>query len=679
MKRQGMTLKATAWWIRYNPLTQKPISLQPFVGWNWYSFYGPDPTAGVSYGTYVDESEGTIVLSEKKEVVYSPVSGKPMVYLCDTSVDEAKAKASGGPNTVQMKCGACGLESLVATSGDSGCKFCIGCGKPDTTAAVEESKPDPTKGKIMASESRIDALKARIAKRQAASAALSGKAYAKIVARRKAVAAEGESVSLDDLIEEVSNKEGKDAKGCELPAHAGDEGEAKPEAKPEGEAGDGEFMDLDLVLSAARQQVSISNARRVRIREKIKARAAARASEGATMDQQRRERIKARLAAKAAAETSDASREAIRAKIRAKVQAKMAVRASEDTPALDAAPPADIANQEPKPAQVTQIESEAPGLPGEIKEAAPAPEAGAPLVPAEPAAPGAEPDSLEPGMELEMKAMKFEPLASIDRLSRAGRDDIDMVLFDDQGDNPTWNVSVAGMPACKVALADQEFSDEIRAVFCSEDYAKDLLEHCTKAGFVPTMNRVKAKFWAHEFTKSKALDDLRGRAVAGLEGEKKQFLAAFKENFMNCVNVVSAGMNKNFYPEGNVLKDHLFSQLTTVGLPEHTAISVIEASFAEAAPSYFKSLFDKSTEYMNLSREARGEIAQAITRAPVLSQEGGAGDLQPVTLRDRVAQASLIPSLSSTGPAFQVRASASIDTNEFKTQLSRSWTPKLGG
>lgn len=631
-----MAHKVKAWWIRYNPITQKPTSLSPYLGWNWLSYYGPDPTSGVSYGSYVDEASRTIVLSERKEKVFSPVTGKPMSFVCEVSGEELEATA-GESADAEYQCSGCGFASGYSSSGlEPG--YCVACG--------DKSVIPQKKGHIMAS--KLEEIKARLkAKRE------SNAAYAKIVAKakKKAVAAEEKEdldsiigdkdakasegwVPLEDIIKEAKSKMdcAAEHEGEESAEHEEHESPAEEAAEHAADSDD-EFVDLDVVLSAAREQAQ----KTVEARKKVKA----------AIARQRRLAV-----------------------VKARVRARLKSKASEH---IDVAlPEAELAGQEPKPVAIDEHAIE-PGIPvmemGEDKKEE---------MPAEmPAELGAEPAPEMAEEKEEMTAMKFEPLASLQVLSKAKRDDIDMVLFDDQGKNPTWNVSVAGVPACRVSLQDQDFADEIRSVFCSEDYARDLLEHCVKAGFIPTMNRVKAKFWANEFTKSDALKDITQKATASLEAEKAKYLAAYKENFLGCLNIVSAGMNKNFYPEGNALKMHLFSQLTTVGLPEQTAISVIEASFSEAAPAYFKTLFEKSTDYMSLTKEARGEIAQAIMRSPVL-QETGSSEMEPATLAERVATASVIPSLTSTGPGFTVRAAASIDSDEFKSQLSRSWRPKLG-
>lgn len=628
-----MAHKVKAWWIRYNPLTQKPTSLHPYLGWNWLSYYGPDPTSGVSYGSYVDEESRTIVLSEKKPAVFSPVTGKPMAYICEVSGEELAHKAKAKVTEADYSCTSCGFKASVATSGLSP-GYCVSCG--DGSA----QQPN-TKGHIMAS--KLEEIKAKLQTKKASNAA-----YAKIVAKakKKALASEDKE-DLDDILADKDAKaseewvpleeiiqEAKSKMDCSAEGEEASEPEVEM-ASEEAPSEEDEFVDLDVVLSSAQELA----------KEKVSA----------------RKKVKAAIA-----------RQRRMAVVKARVRARMKATASDDTPFIDVAvPEAELAGQAPKPVVVSEDPLN-PGMPDFEHEPS--------LDPAAVKGPselGAEPAPELAAEKEEMTAMKFEPLASLRALASAKRDDIDMVLFDDQGANPTWNVSVAGTPACRVSLQDQDYADEIRSVFCSEDYARDLLEHCVKAGFIPTMNRVKAKFWANEFTKSDALKDITQKATASLEAEKSKYLAAYKESFLGCMNIVSAGMNKNFYPEGNALKMHLFSQLTNVGLPEQTAISVIEASFSEAAPSYFKTLFEKSTDYMALTKEARGEIAQAIMRSPVL-QENGSSELEPVTLADRVATASVLPSLTSTGPGFTVRAATSINSDEYKHQLARSWRPKLG-
>jgi hypothetical protein len=284
------------------------------------------------------------------------------------------------------------------------------------------------------------------------------------------------------------------------------------------------------------------------------------------------------------------------------------------------------------------------------------------------------PASTESIPAADMEAMKFEPLASFESLASVNKEQIDMTLYNEDSENPIWNVTVAGVPTAKIQLKNQMHSEEIRAVFCSDDYAKDLMVHCEKTGFVQTMNKVKADFWSNYTSNKKVAERFQKEAAASFGLERKRLLATFKQDFRTCMNIVSAGMSKNFYPDmGNPIKEHLFTNLRTVGLPEQTAISVVEKSFAEGAAPYFDALFEKSEEYMNLTSDARKEIAAAISHGKALEHtpDFAIENAAPATLNERLAQASAVAKLSTSG--LRVDQELVIDTNDYKSQLKSAW------
>ena len=269
--------------------------------------------------------------------------------------------------------------------------------------------------------------------------------------------------------------------------------------------------------------------------------------------------------------------------------------------------------------------------------------------------------------------MKFEPLAALANLKGIRKEDIDMALYHEDTDNPTWNITVAGVPTAKIELKKQSAPEEIRTVFCSEDYAKDLMVHCEKTGFVQTMNKVKADFWSNYTSNKQIAARFHKEAKASFENERKKLLASFKQEFRNCMNIVSAGMSKNFYPDlGNALKEHLFTNLRTVGLPEQTAISVVEKSFVEGAAPYFDALFEKAEEYMSLTNDSRKEIAAAISNGASIEQTVSLEGTSPATLSERVAQASLVANTINSAP-MRVAKDVVLDTNEYKAQLRSAW------
>jgi len=608
----------STWWRKYNPILQKPTSLEPIAPWGWSWYYGPDPAAGCSYGQYHDDDNGFDILTEKAHTVYSPATGKPMVFVSDVPFEEVQKKvatAKGATVCSSMSCASCEA-SLVADFdlADAPSLYCCRCGevlrqlginkegKTMRTASVsQDARLQKLKAKIRANllqEGEKPAAATAEVVKSARLAEIRKRAHARIAARRAEQATASEEwISIDTIVQAMEEEEAKEAcdeaKVCEDDAkmkcddEAMLEGEeaapAADEAKPEDE-----FIDIDMVLSMLKRKEHLAKAR----------------------------------AARAKAAT---------------------VKAEEVAPAAPAA-------VEPEPDMVAQ-ENPLPEAVDSAKEAV------------------VEESAAEEKAEekAEEAAMKYEPLASLAALRNVKKDQIEMLLYAEHTENPFWNVMVSGTPVARVQLQSQMAPEEIKAVFVSEDYASDLAEHCEKTGFVETMKKVNAEFWANHTSNAKVAAHYQVEAQTKFEDERKKHLASFKNDFVSCLNIVQAGLTKNFYPEvGNPLKDALFANLTLAGLPEETAVSVIEKSFGEGSPTYFRSLFDKAEEYMSHTKETRAELAKAISNSNSLVHMD-----EPVTLQDRLARASAIAQVSGS-PGLQVSA-VTIDSNAFKAQLKGAW------
>jgi len=628
--------QVVSWW-KYNPIIQKPTTLDPVKPWAWYWYYGPDPASGCSYGQYHDDTHDFDMVTAKKKIVYSPASGKPMTFISDVSYDEIQDKMSKSTGGLHSKavCAECqndlvsdyDLRSLATF-------YCCACGNEVSSDCVTTANLIREK-KTMRKE-RLDALKRKVKANIVRQNKEDDFAKArrklredrrKVKAEEEKAAEDDELISLDTVMEAVDEEQRK-AEECESCEAEGDddlisldtimeameeeeeevvvseEDEFLDEASEEGEEiledkkeeGDDEYLDLDMVLSMIN--------RKKRMQRKVKAEDEVKVEEKVEVKEEKKPEVKVEV------------------------------------------------KEEKKPEEAKEGDKE----PNLLSEENPIP-ASTESIPA-----------------ADMEAMKFEPLASFESLASVNKEQIDMTLYNEDSENPVWNVTVAGVPTAKIQLKNQMHSEEIRAVFCSDDYAKDLMVHCEKTGFVQTMNKVKADFWSNFTSNKKVAERFQKEAAASFGLERKRLLATFKQDFRTCMNIVSAGMSKNFYPDmGNPIKEHLFTNLRTVGLPEQTAISVVEKSFAEGAAPYFDALFEKSEEYMNLTSDARKEIAAAISHGKALehTSDFAIEDAAPATLNERLAQASAVAKLSTSG--LRVDQELVLDTNDYKSQLKSAW------
>lgn len=644
--------------------------MEPVLPWHGYYYYGPDPAAGCSYGVFEDESCGEKFISVAEEVVYSPMTGKPATMVMKIPEEQEGTGTDKAEGEVKSyECTACGVSMRTNTKAKLDKVHCFKCGT-ETKGAIKE-KETMDKEKLEKIKARV---RARIQARKEADAATSQtktlaerikdriRASKAKAAATPATAAE-DYVQLDDIIDEVekggdAGKKGEEkAKAGEEcppgdkpaeekpaePAKAGEEG--KEAKKEEGKEGEDAYVDLDMVLSNLEKRAE----RRRRMRRILA-----------------RKRAMARLASR---------REAL---------------AAQETKVEEVAVKPVVAEQGPAamPGKMEEVKAPAPVAPAAPAKAEEAKEEEKKEEKKDEAKAGEEKEEKKEEKKDEAKAdkgekkeevkeedagystsMKYEPLASLTSLASVAKSDIDMALYGEQGQDPTWAVSVKGVPACRVRLAAQAEPDTIRKIFVSEDYAIDLIEHCATAGFVQTMARVNAEFWANHTSDAALADRIKSEMSAEAKTTVNSYTSEFEGKFMKCLNIAIAGANKNFYPEvGNPLKDHFFANMNAIGVPEETAYMVIEKTFAEGGAEFFNAVIAKALEFYKMPEEARSTIAKAVAQSEALDIFNGKSleSAAPATLSHRLAQASVVASINPVGVR---EAPMSIDTNEYKAQL----------
>ncbi len=504
--------KSVTGWFLYNPLRQKPISLEPLLPWGAFYYYGPDPAAGVSYGSYKD-SKGNAIITKSAHIVYSPVTGEPMEYIDSVEFDYINNQLNS--STADMHCDTQCEHCEAKLLGNFQPSYCYSCGK-DITSCLNNKKEKTMnlKERVLAKLEQKKAEEKNLAK-----ASVREKVRAKIkekIEARKAEAAEEEWVDLDTVIKEATSGEDDSAvekaieeKVGEAAEKVADKMEEKVEEKVEEVADEAaekeeEFMPLDMVLSMVERRIE---------RKKMLAKA--------------EDEKKARIAK-------------IKAKVKAKLQAKAETeKEEEDEKAEGEMGPAE------KVEEVVEKAADLAAPPHEPKKA---------VDPLEKIVPSDVEKAPEAPAELFItEAVKFEPLASVEKLAKASKEDIELTLYGNETENPFWNVTAFGTPVAKIELGKQVSPEEIRNVFCSDDYALDLIEHCATSGLVDTLKKVNADFWANS-TANERLEKHYNTIVDKKVSEAKaKLVASFKDDFIGSLRVVTAGMNKNLYPDlGNM-------------------------------------------------------------------------------------------------------------------------------
>jgi hypothetical protein len=110
----------------YNPHVSKPVALEPIGEEGGYSYFGPPPDGGFSYGLFSD-GENTIA-SQMAAEVFSPHNGKPMKYQGPISFEEIQQAMSGSKfANLLHSCEACSCSYVTSSDHAQNC-HCPSCG-----------------------------------------------------------------------------------------------------------------------------------------------------------------------------------------------------------------------------------------------------------------------------------------------------------------------------------------------------------------------------------------------------------------------------------------------------------------------------------------------------------------------------------------------------------------------
>lgn len=703
----------------------KPATLEPYIPLHLPLIWGPDPSAGSSYGCYQNEQK-TMVVSKKQESVYCPITGKKMKFIGDVEAMEfEKASADVKKHSVCSNC-----QSDIFSNFEVSDKFnCWNCGhslkgEEKTMSKIKEIRKSIAAKISLAEEGEfvsIDTLLTQLDKgkepekevkktkppeekpepveeppveagvtiakeppKDAKEPAKEEKPVDEKDAEEKPESEESEekpevSDEVSDEIEDQVKDEVKDQVSDEIEDQVSDEiadniediaedvseqvseevkehieetiedmnKSNKSEEDEEISDEDKEDMvDLDLVLSMVKQKTRKEiNANKIKREEIMRT---------------EKEKTIARLRAKARANILKKRVEAEVEMVDLKTVIAMAKKAKAKADAIEV---------EEFDVPVESLIEEAKEKEFAIKE-----------VPAQdvPCAPEADELSMSPEVlkehELtetpaeeaaECDALRYETLSSLEDVKSYGKEDVELVLFNERTNNPTWMVFCKASPLAKIECNAQADSESIKEVFASESFAKDFVDHCANIGLMESLQNVNASFFVNETSDKKIEARFEAKAEAKIAKFKSQAEAKLRTDLMNALDVVTVGMTKNLYSDiGHPLKDALFEGMTLAGLPENTAVSVVNASFATGAAAYYQVVFEKAIAFMNMSETAQSEIKSMISEASIVSNEVNENDMD---LNERLTRASSVASLRPYDVS--VRPSISVDRDSYKARL----------
>jgi len=282
-------------------------------------------------------------------------------------------------------------------------------------------------------------------------------------------------------------------------------------------------------------------------------------------------------------------------------------------------------------------------------EEAPAPEAPA----AQPeAAPAVEPAADAPKEDSE--AMHYEVLQSFESFGDKPmtRDALAFTFWNDEQD-PYWVIQASGKPVAEVHLADQDHADDVAAFFCDEvKWPNVVAQTVEKVGLVKMLHGVKARFYANAVTKGTLAGKMKEEALAALAGERKERLAALRNDFTDALVVAAESLNKGLLAnKSNPLKKAFVERLASLGI--HNPALIVEEAFAEAFEPFLDQVVADANEYLEMPKEAFVMTRKMVSSAANVAQTQ-VTSFANETLRDRLARTSM--PLAPTEPAFEAPA-----------------------
>ena len=275
----------------------------------------------------------------------------------------------------------------------------------------------------------------------------------------------------------------------------------------------------------------------------------------------------------------------------------------------------------------------------------------------------------KPADEQPEEAVMHEALSNLDELDGVSVADLGMTLYDEETENPHYNLDVKGKPVAAIFLDDQPKPEELRASFVKPDvYGKNFCAAVEKLGLKEVLAQTKARLWTVIVEKNEYAQNVQAKVEANLSGQHAERIATHTANFAHAFNIVLAGLNKNFFSDvDNPLKMALYAALKDRGVDD--AIEVIESSFASASDPFFKTVVAKVEEIMAKPREVVDELARTIASVNPVRPEDSSQSYQ--TLGHRLSSGS-VPVVAQASESRR-----SLSRTELKEDIKRKI--RLGG
>lgn len=246
-------------------------------------------------------------------------------------------------------------------------------------------------------------------------------------------------------------------------------------------------------------------------------------------------------------------------------------------------------------------------------------------------------DEEEDEVDADEDSEQFHPVVDLETIAEASADDVEF-SFHEFGGTSWWNVTVAGIPAARITK--DHLNEEVHAFFATDDFARNIKSAVASEGLMPVLNGAQAEFYATAYLQSEATEQIRETVEASMKEDVTERLATMRDDFLECVDMSIAGIDKNFWPAiGNPIKASLFEQMEEAGVDSEVAMEIIEASFAKGGAAHFQAVVAKAVELMDKSQETRDDLRETIGSAGVINHEDDGDDEEETVATASFSQA----------------------------------------
>lgn len=272
-------------------------------------------------------------------------------------------------------------------------------------------------------------------------------------------------------------------------------------------------------------------------------------------------------------------------------------------------------------------------------------------------------DSCDAGGEIASASVSTEtnyhPVADTELIATASVQDVQMLLTN--GEDPRWNVIIAGVPAAFISLSSIENGEAVRSGFTSQQYCDSIITAMSKLGVAAVLEESGAQLYANEVMASDLATSIRASVSDELSGEFTTRVVAMREDFLDRANLVVAGLSKGYFTS---LPNALFTKAREVLAASgvHNADAAAMAIVA-AAPEFFSVVAEKAASLMDKAPETLADLRENIEDSAPKAPATGAPATATASFSSRLAEQTLVNAAPKAPAHVQASVSAAPTTS----------------